>query len=152
MFQDSGYAQLTELTEVMKKMKILICRILKAVHYRVYKCTAILHTPMGRTHGEHSMSNLDNDAKRVANIYMELLSREKWSGRTTFRCQNWSDPGPLFAAKIGPTPDHFSLPKLVRPRTTFGYQKWSGLPKVVRVYQLAGNRSSPSEVCVGPFL
>ena len=56
----------------MKKMKILICRILKAVHYRVYKCTAILHTPMGRTRGENSMSKLDNDAKRVANIYMEL--------------------------------------------------------------------------------
>ena len=56
----------------MKKMKILICRVLKAVHYRVYKCTAILHTPMGRTHGENSMSKLDNDAKRVANIYMEL--------------------------------------------------------------------------------
>ena len=56
----------------MKKMKNLICRILKAVHYRVYKCTAILHTPMGRTHGESSMSKLDNDAKRVANIYMEL--------------------------------------------------------------------------------
>ena len=59
----------------MKKMKILICRILKAVHYRVYKCTAILHTPMGRTHGENSMSKLDNDAKRVANIYMELPVR-----------------------------------------------------------------------------
>ena len=56
----------------MKKMKILICRILKVVHYRVYKCIAILHTPMGRTHGESSMSKLDNDAKRVANIYMEL--------------------------------------------------------------------------------
>ena len=56
----------------MKKMKILICRILKAVHYRVYKCTAILHTPMGRIHGKNSMSKLDNDAKRVANIYMEL--------------------------------------------------------------------------------
>ena len=55
-----------------EKMKILICRILKAIHYRVYKCTAILHTPMGRTHGEKSMSKLDNDAKRVANIYMEL--------------------------------------------------------------------------------
>ena len=27
---------------------------------------------MGRTHGENSMSKLDNDAKRVANIYMEL--------------------------------------------------------------------------------
>ena len=48
------------------------CRILKVVHYRVYKCTAILHTPMGRTHGENSMSKLDNDATRVANIYMEL--------------------------------------------------------------------------------
>ena len=56
----------------MKKMKILICRILNVVHYRVYKCIAILHTPMGRTHGENSMSKLDNDAKRVANIYMEL--------------------------------------------------------------------------------
>ena len=53
-------------------MKILICRILKAVHCRVYKCIAILHTPMGRTHGENSMSKLDNDATRVANIYMEL--------------------------------------------------------------------------------
>ena len=60
----------TKLTEVMK---ILICRILKAVHYSVYKCTAILHTPMGRTLGEKSMSKLDNDAKRVANIYIELL-------------------------------------------------------------------------------
>ena len=56
----------------MEKMIILICRILKAVHYRVYKCTAILHTPMGRTRGESSMSKLDNDAKRVANIYMKL--------------------------------------------------------------------------------
>ena len=56
----------------MKKMKILICRILKAVHYRVYECIAILHTLMERTHGENSMSKLDNDAKRVANIYMEL--------------------------------------------------------------------------------
>ena len=63
----------TELTEVM-----LICRILKAVHYRVYKCTAILHTPMGRTHGENSMSKLDNDAKRVANIYMELPELDDW--------------------------------------------------------------------------
>ena len=61
----------------MKKMKILICRILKAVHYRVYKCIAILHTPMGRTHGENSMSKLDNDAKRVANIYMELPMTEQ---------------------------------------------------------------------------
>ena len=36
-----------------------------------YKCTAILHTPMGRTHGENSMSKLlvHNDAKRVANTY-----------------------------------------------------------------------------------
>ena len=55
----------------MKKMKILICRILKAVHYRVYKgFYFILHTPMGRTHGENSMSKLDNDARRVANIYI----------------------------------------------------------------------------------
>ena len=53
----------------MKKMKILIRRILKAVHYRVYKCTAILHTPIGRTHGENSMSKIDKDAKRVAYIY-----------------------------------------------------------------------------------
>ena len=35
----------------------------------VYKCTAILHTPMGRTHGENSKYKLDNDAKRVANTY-----------------------------------------------------------------------------------
>ena len=61
----------------MKKMKILICHILKAVHYSVYKCTAILHTPMGRTHGENSMSKLDNDAKRVANLYIELPIRKQ---------------------------------------------------------------------------
>ena len=64
----------TELTEVVKKMKILICCILITVHYRVYKCIAILHTPVGRTHGENSMSKLDNDGKRVANIYMDLPS------------------------------------------------------------------------------
>ena len=52
-----------------KKMKILIYCILKTVHYRVYKCTAILHTPMETTHGGNSMSKLDNDANRVANIY-----------------------------------------------------------------------------------
>ena len=61
------------------------------------------------------------------------LSRENWSGRKVVRA------------------DHFWLPKLVRHRTTFGCQKWSGLPKVVRVYQLAGNRSLPSDVCVGPI-
>ena len=44
----------------------------------------------------------------------EGVSRENWSGQKLVRA------------------DHFSLPKLVRPRTTFGYQKWSGLPKVVR--------------------
>ena len=44
--------------------------------------------------------------------------------------------GPLLAAKIGPTPDHF---------------KWSGLPKVVRVYQRAESHSLPSDVCVGPI-
>ena len=53
----------TELTEVVKKMKILICCILITVHYRVYKCIAILHTPVGRTHAENSMSKLDNDGK-----------------------------------------------------------------------------------------
>ena len=42
------------------------------MHYRVYKCTAILHIPTGRTRREASMSKLDNDAKRVANIYVEL--------------------------------------------------------------------------------
>ena len=31
---------------------------------------------MGRTHGENSMSKLDHDAKRVANIYMELLTHD----------------------------------------------------------------------------
>ena len=34
---------------------------------------------MGRTHGENSISKLDHDAKRVANIYMELLERVKVS-------------------------------------------------------------------------
>ena len=83
----------------MKKMKILICRVLKAVHYRVYKCTAILHTPMGRTHGENSMSKLDNDAKRVANIYMELPSSAMVNGRgeggATHHPKHRSDLSPL---------------------------------------------------------
>ena len=56
-------------------MKILIPCILKTVHLSVYKCTVILHVPMGRAHRESSMSKLDYDAKRVANIYMELPSR-----------------------------------------------------------------------------
>ena len=72
IFKSECFRTQDMLNRVMKKMKILICRILKAVHYRVYKCTAILHTPMGRTHEKNSMSKLDNDAKRVANIYMEL--------------------------------------------------------------------------------
>ena len=38
---------------------------------------------------------------------------KKWSGRTTFGCQNWSDPGPLLVAKNGP-----------------GCQKWSGFYKL----------------------
>ena len=66
-------------------MNILICRILKAVHYRVFKCTAILHTPMGRTHGENSMSKADNDAKRVANtgtkLYGIIFDNITWKTR-----------------------------------------------------------------------
>ena len=58
---------------VTKKVKILIPCILKAIHYRVYKCTVILHVPMARAHRESRMSKLDYDAKRMANIYMELL-------------------------------------------------------------------------------
>ena len=50
----------------------------------------------------------------VGAVVMWGVSRENWSGQKLVRA------------------DHFSLPKLVRPRTTFGYQKWSGLPKVVR--------------------
>ena len=42
----------------------------KSVHYRVYKCTVILHIPMGRAHRESSMSKRDYDAKRVANIHI----------------------------------------------------------------------------------
>ena len=42
--------------------------ILKTVRYRVYKCTAVLHVPIGRAHRENSTTKLDNDAKRVANI------------------------------------------------------------------------------------
>ena len=63
------------MSEITKKVKILIPCILKTVHYRVYKCTVILHVPMGRAHRESSMSKLDYDAKRVANIYMELLCK-----------------------------------------------------------------------------
>ena len=55
-----------------KESEILIPCILKTVHHRVYKCTVILHVPMGRAHRESRMSKLDYDAKRVANIYMEL--------------------------------------------------------------------------------
>ena len=64
------------MSEVTKKGKILIPCILKTVHHRVYKCTVILHVPMGRARMESSMSKLDYDAKRVANIYMELLNWE----------------------------------------------------------------------------
>ena len=60
------------MSEVTKKVKILIPCILKTVHYNVYKCTAIMHVPMGRAHRESSMSKLDYDAKRVANIYITL--------------------------------------------------------------------------------
>ena len=63
------------MSEVTKKVKILIPCILKTVHYRLYKCTVILHVPMVRAHRESSMSKLDYDAKRVAIIYMELLQR-----------------------------------------------------------------------------
>ena len=60
------------------------------------------------------------------------------------------DEGGACHAKIGPSKkvvraNHFSLPKLALPQTTL---KWSGLPKVVRVYQLAENRSLPSDLCV----
>ena len=57
------------MSEVTKKVKILITCTLKTVHHSVYKCTVILHVPMARAHRESSMSNLDWDAKRVANIY-----------------------------------------------------------------------------------
>ena len=62
------------MSEVTKKMKFLIPCILKTVHYRdrVYKCTAILHVPMGRAHRESSMSKLDYDVKRVEKIYIYM--------------------------------------------------------------------------------
>ena len=31
-----------------------------------------MHVPMGRVHRENSTSKLDNDAKRMANIYIDL--------------------------------------------------------------------------------
>ena len=54
------------MSKVTKKKKFLMPCIFKTVHYRVYKCTAILHVPMGRAHRESSMSKLDYDAKRLA--------------------------------------------------------------------------------------
>ena len=54
--------------------------LLKTIHYRVYKCTVILHVTMERAHRESSMSKLDYDAKRVANIYMELLETKSATG------------------------------------------------------------------------
>ena len=45
---------------------------------RVYKCTAFLHTPMGRTHGENSMSKLDKGGKYIQDIKNILY--EKVSG------------------------------------------------------------------------
>ena len=70
------------MSEATKKMKILIPCILKTVHYRIYKCTAIFYVHMERAHRESSMSKLDYDAKRVANIHMELPSIyvSKWTG------------------------------------------------------------------------
>ena len=56
------------MSEVTKKIPC----ILRTDHYRVYKCTAILHVPMGRAHRESSMSKLDYDATRVANIYIYI--------------------------------------------------------------------------------
>ena len=38
---------------------------------------------------------------------------ENWSGRKLVR-EKIGPGGPLFAAKIGPTPDHLWLPKVVR--------------------------------------
>ena len=54
------------MSEVTKKVEILIPCILKlyTIGY-----TNVQHVLMGRAHRESSMSKLDNDAKRVANIY-----------------------------------------------------------------------------------
>ena len=69
------------MSEVTKKVKILIPCILKTIHYRVYKCTVILHVPMERAHRESSMSKLDYDAKWVANIYIwnGPVARKRWN-------------------------------------------------------------------------
>ena len=65
------------------------------------------------------------DSSNVNPIFM----KKGWSAHANFGpatrklVRTKSGPGgPLLAAKIGPTPDHFWLPKMVR------------LPKVVRVY------------------
>ena len=34
--------------------------------------------------------------------HAKISPGKNWSGRTTFRCQNWSDPGLLLVAKSGP--------------------------------------------------
>ena len=64
----------TDRGHTIKKKNRIAC-IKKIVHNRVYKCTAILHVPMGKAHRKNSTSKLDNDAKRVATIYMELPTK-----------------------------------------------------------------------------
>ena len=67
---DQGYEE---------KMEILISCILKTVHYRVYKCIAILHTPTGRTHGESSISSVSHSiAKTGRSALFEFSGKRAW--------------------------------------------------------------------------
>ena len=86
----------------------------KTVHYRVYKCTVILHVPMGRAHRESSMSKLDYDAKRVANIYI-------WNYPTTLLIllqplpSDYCSPSPHITAAppltvVQPSPSNYYSP------------------------------------------
>ena len=48
------------------------------------------------------MNSLNHQPAWNWNLSRENWSGKKWSGRTTFGCQNWSNPGSLLAAKNGP--------------------------------------------------
>ena len=62
------YAQLN-VPRSQKSRNSKLLALKKTVHYRVYKCPANLHVPMGRVRSENSASKLDNDANKYGTFF-----------------------------------------------------------------------------------
>ena len=84
----------------------LVCLWYSAdIHILAHTRVTLFYIP-APTEGIQEYWTLKTDRKGSKNAWRPrpyvVQSRENWSGWTTFRCQKWSDPGPLLVAISGP--------------------------------------------------